>query len=175
MDRQIAHLYNTNIWFFARIVYGDFGHAFDPILNAICYVGYNLQRAKSESRPAEHGRDEDHANLNGFTQVLSFTLEITDLASTDHAKKYSLTTHLFFDDLHVYFTCSDVVVARQRNIQISFIVSKIEIDFAAIVKNVNLACINWLEACLSMPLALDAHRVQLVAWYPHLCSCMDRF
>lgn len=44
----VTHLYDTNIWLFARIVYGDLGDSFNPVLDAVGYVGYNLQRANQD-------------------------------------------------------------------------------------------------------------------------------
>jgi hypothetical protein len=49
-------------------------------------------------------------------------------------------TNLFFDDLPVDLSGRQVIVARERNIQVSLIVSKIEIDLSAVVENVHLPC-----------------------------------
>ena len=37
------YLDNADFWLFTRIIYWDFGDVFDPILNAICYMGNDLK------------------------------------------------------------------------------------------------------------------------------------
>ena len=49
-------------------------------------------------------------------------------------------TDLFLDNLSVDLSCRDVVFAREGNVQVSLVVSKVQIDLSAVVKDVDLTC-----------------------------------
>jgi hypothetical protein len=47
-------------------------------------------------------------------------------------------THLLLNDLTIDLASRDIVVARQGNIQVTFIVSQVQIDLSAVVQNIDL-------------------------------------
>ena len=49
-------------------------------------------------------------------------------------------TNLFFDDLSVDLSCRNVVVTREGSIQVSLVVSEVQVDLSPIVKDINLTC-----------------------------------
>lgn len=79
----------------------------------------------------------ESTNLDCLPEIIAFPLRMT---VNDVAKPDKLWTHLSFNDLSVNFPCRDIVVSRQSDIQISLVVSKIQIHFSSIVQDVNLAC-----------------------------------
>ena len=42
-------------------------------------------------------------------------------------------THLLVDDLAVYFSSGDVIVATQSDVEVAFVVAEVEIDLATVV------------------------------------------
>ena len=49
-------------------------------------------------------------------------------------------TNLFFNDLSVDLSCRNVVVAREGNVQVPLVISKIQVDLPAIVQDIDLTC-----------------------------------
>lgn len=47
-------------------------------------------------------------------------------------------TDLFFYDLLIYLPSCDIVIPGQGNIQVSFVVAQIKVDFTPIVENIYL-------------------------------------
>ena len=52
------------------------------------------------------------------------------------------TLALLFDDVLVYLAGGDVVLSSQCDIQVSFVIAKVEIDFSTVVKNKHLPMPN---------------------------------
>jgi hypothetical protein len=51
-------------------------------------------------------------------------------------------TNLSFDNLAVDFSCRNVVIAREGNIQVPLVVSEIQVHLSAVVKDIDLTCGN---------------------------------
>lgn len=54
-------------------------------------------------------------------------------------------TNLFFDDLSVDLSCCNIVVTRKGDIQVSLVVSKVQIDLSAVVKDIYLTCTTMIS------------------------------
>lgn len=81
----------------------------------------------------------------GYLPGQSFPSSLHVAIARKHAFKTRLRIgkigpHLLLNDLTIDLACRDVVIARQSNVQISLIVSEVEIDFSTVVQNVDLAC-----------------------------------
>lgn len=65
------------------------------------------------------------------------------------ASKYFLCgrgdTNLFFDDLFIDLSCREVVVAREGDIQVSLVVSEVQVDLSPIVEDEDLTCGTWMS------------------------------
>lgn len=59
-------------------------------------------------------------------------------------------TNLLLDDLSVDLSCRDVVIAREGDIQVSLVVSKVQIDLSAIVKDIHLTCRTSISGLLEV-------------------------
>jgi hypothetical protein len=77
------------------------------------------------------------AHLYCFPQVIPSTLFIHE--SKLRTRLINECTRLLLDDLPVDFSRGDIVIARERDIQISFIVAKIQIHFTTVIEDINLA------------------------------------
>jgi hypothetical protein len=56
-----------------------------------------------------------------------------------HSTHLYIITHLFFNHLLVDLARRDVVITRKSDIEVTFIVSEVEVHFSSVIKNVNLA------------------------------------
>ena len=66
--------------------------------------------------------------LNGISQVRHNLHRLTEV----------VTATLLLDDLSVDLACGDIIVARQRDIQVTLIISQIQVDLATIVQHKHL-------------------------------------
>lgn len=57
-------------------------------------------------------------------------------------------THLLFDNLPIYLSRGDVIIAAEGNIEVAFVVAQIKINFSPIVQYVYLACMKRNSAVL---------------------------
>ena len=48
-------------------------------------------------------------------------------------------THLLLDNLPIYLARRDIVVAAQRDVEVPLVVAEVEVDFAAVVEDVDFA------------------------------------
>lgn len=92
---------------------------------------------------------------------------------------YDLKTRLFLNNLSVDLARRDVVIAAQRDIEVSLVVSQVKVDFSAIVEDVDLAYASACVLDLSCPVchacaSYRTHRAPLDASFPHQCSYTDR-
>jgi hypothetical protein len=49
-------------------------------------------------------------------------------------------THLLVDDLAVYFSSGDVIIATQSDVEVALVVAEVEVDLATVVQDVDFAC-----------------------------------
>ena len=49
-------------------------------------------------------------------------------------------THLLIDDLAVYFSSGDVIIATQSDVEVALVVSEVEVDLATVVQDVDFTC-----------------------------------
>jgi hypothetical protein len=89
-----SQLNDTHIRRLLRVIDGDSGNPFNPVLDCIRQVWNNLDR---------------------FADVLASTL--------------------LLDDVLVDLACGDVVLAREGDVEVAFVVAKVEVDFTAIVED----------------------------------------
>ena len=98
VSNRTSKLYDTDIWLFICVVYGNFRDSFNPILDCVGNVWHNL-----DSPP----------------KIGAFPFSV--------------------NDMFVYFASRDIVLPGESYVEVSLIVSKVEIDFAAIVQNKDFA------------------------------------
>ncbi len=106
----------------SSLVHGNLGDSLDPILDGV---------------------GEMRDDLNSFAEIVAFSLSIQEgidqqLDSSAFSFLVTAITYLTLDDMLVDLSSSDVVVLRQCNIQVPFIVSQIQIGLTTIIENVYL-------------------------------------
>ena len=74
-------------------------------------------------------------NLNSFAQVISLSL-VRQLALL----RWSDFTNLLLDDMLIDLSSGDVVILAQADIEVSLVVSEIQITLSTIVQDVYLTC-----------------------------------
>lgn len=77
-----------------------------------------------------NGCNAFHPILNGICNVWYNLYGLSEV----------ITTTFAFDYIPVNFAGSNVVFAGQRDVEKTFIISKIEIDFPSVVENKNFSC-----------------------------------
>jgi hypothetical protein len=50
------------------------------------------------------------------------------------------TAHLFLNDLSINLPCRNIVITAKRDIQISFVIPQVEINFTTVVQDIDLSC-----------------------------------
>lgn len=130
-----TYLDDANIRFLASVINRDFGDAFNPILDRGCDMGNNLGNLSTD----REGVELDYLPGQSFPSSLHVAIARKHAFNT-RLRIGKIAPHLLLDNLTINLACRDIVIARQRDVQISLIVSEVEIDFSTVVQDVDLAC-----------------------------------
>lgn len=121
-----AHLYDANVRFIACIVDRDLCHALYPILYGGSHVGNNLhyegviKRVKSLLASS---------HLDGLAQIVAASLWIEAVRPCSPER----IAYFFFDHFFVYLSGGNIVIPREGNVKITFVVSQIQINLSSII------------------------------------------
>ena len=113
-----AHLYDTDVRLLTGVVDGYFRYALDPVLDGSRDVGNDL---------------------DGLAEVVAPALQRPRELATGAQRDSIEETDLLLDDLAVDLARGNVVVTREGNVEIAFVVAEVEVDLSAIVEDVDLA------------------------------------
>ena len=70
-----------------------------------------------------------------------------------------ITTSFSFDYLGVDLTCGDVMITFKTDIEKSFVISEVKVDFAAVVEHENFAVFEWTHgASIAVQIRVNFHR-----------------
>jgi len=103
--------------------------------------------------PVLNGIGQMRHNLDCLAQVVAFPL--------------------FLYDMLVHLACCDVVVSRQGNVEVSLVVSEIEVDFTTIVEDEALPVPSRRSELRPEGLEEESS-TPAATWSQHQCSCMGQ-
>lgn len=113
-----AQLDDTDVGGLVGLVDGDLGNALDPVLDGVRKM---------------------RNNLDGLSEVVSSPLNRNISKFESGRWKLVSKTHLALNDMLVNLSRRDVVLASKSNVEVTLVVSEIQIDLSSVVENEDLS------------------------------------
>lgn len=115
MSRCRTYFDDANIRSLTGFLDWNLSNSLNPILNSISHMGNHL---------------------NSLSQVIASSLNVSRTsAQVYRIRTIARSTDFFLNDFPVNLSCCDIVLSTQRDIEISLIVSQVQINFTSIIKD----------------------------------------